>query len=101
MADYKNKDPNWLCTFSIKKNTDKDPNNKEHNNRPDYVLVNSEKKNKKGDFFKKNFTVNGSWSEASGYKQEDGSLKITIKKTGTLGAAPPPQDNTTSFEDQF
>jgi len=98
MADYqKPKDPNWVCTFSLRKNPDKDPVNKpETKNRPDFVLVNSEKKNKKGDFFKKNFTINGSWCEASGYIQEDKSLKITIKKTGTTGAAPQ-QDSGTDF----
>ena len=101
MADYKNKDPNWLCTFSIKKNAEQDPNNEETKNRPDLVLVDSEKQNKKGGFFKKNFTINGSWCEASGYFQEDKSLKITIKKTGTLGAAPLPKDNATGFADQF
>ncbi len=106
MADYTNKDPNWLCTFSIKKNADKDPNKPETNNRPDLVLVDSEKLNKKGDPFKKNFTINGSWCEASGYFQEDKSLKITIKKTGTidtLGAAPQqkPQGSNDGFGDQF
>ena len=101
MADYKNKpkDPNWVCTFQLKRNADKDPGKPETKNRPDFVLVNSEKKNKKGDFFKKNFTVHGNWSEASGYIQEDKSLKITIKKTGTTGAAP--QQSGGDFMDQF
>jgi len=101
MADYNNKpkDPNWICTFQLKRNADKDPNDPKTKNRPDFVLVNSEKKNKKGDFFKKNFTVHGNWSEASGYIQEDKSLKITIKKTGTTEAAP--QQSGGDFMDQF
>jgi|TARA_R100000656_G_scaffold122826_1_gene98737 hypothetical protein len=101
MADYKNKpkDPNWVCTFQLKRNADKDPSKPETKNRPDFVLVNSEKKNKKGDFFKKNFTVHGNWCEASGYIQDDKSLKITIKKTGTIEAAP--QQGNDGFMDQF
>lgn len=53
MADYKNKpkDPNWVCTFQLRRNPDKDSGKPETKNRPDFVLVNSEKKNKKGDFF--------------------------------------------------
>ena len=99
MADYqKPKDPNWVCTFSLRKNPDKDPVRKpETKNSPDFVLVNSDKKNKKGDFFKKNFTINGSWCEGSGYIQEDKSLKITIKKTGTTGAAPQQESGTDFF----
>ena len=99
MADYqKPKDPNWVCTFSLRKNPDKDPVRKpETKNRHDFVLVNSDKKNKKGDFFKKNFTINGSWCEGSGYIQEDKSLKITIKKTGTTGAAPQQESGTDFF----
>ena len=99
MADYKNKpkDPNWVCTFQLKRNADKDPGKPETKNRPDFVLVNSEKKNKKGDFFKKNFTVHGNWCEASGYIQDDKSLKITIKKTGTIEAAPQQGDGDDFF----
>ena len=102
MADYNNKpkDPNWVCTFSLKKNANKDPNKPETKNRPDFVLVDSDKLNKKGEPFKKNFTINGSWCEGSGYIQEDKSLKITIKKTGTTGAAQPAQGGT-DFMDQF
>ena len=102
MADYNNKpkDPNWVCTFSLKKNANKDPNKPETKNRPDFVLVDSEKLNKKGEPFKKNFTINGSWCEGSGYIQEDKSLKITIKKTGTTGAAQPAQGGS-DFMDQF
>ena len=98
MAEFKPKDPNFICSFEITKNKNKDPNNPEHKNRPDYVLIDSDKKNKKRDPFKKNFTVNEVWSEASGYKQDSGSLKITIKKTGS-GAAQPAQD--ADFDDQF
>jgi hypothetical protein len=101
MADNnKPKDPNWVCTFSLKKNPNKDPNKPETKNRPDFVLVDSEKLNKKGEPFKKNFTINGSWCEGSGYIQEDKSLKITIKKTGTTGAAQPAQGGS-DFMDQF
>jgi len=102
MADYNNKpkDPNWVCTFSLKKNPNKDPSKPETKNRPDFVLVDSEKLNKKGEPFKKNFTINGSWCEGSGYIQEDKSLKITIKKTGTADAAQPAQGGA-DFMDQF
>ena len=102
MADYNNKpkDPIWVCTFSLKKNANKDPSKPETKNRPDFVLVDSEKLNKKGEPFKKNFTINGSWCEGSGYIQEDKSLKITIKKTGTTGAAQPAQGGS-DFMDQF
>jgi len=102
MADYNNKpkDPNWVCTFSLKKNANKDPNKPETKNRPDFVLVDSDKLNKKGEPFKKNFTINGSWCEGSGYIQEDKSLKITIKKTGTTDAAQPAQGGA-DFMDQF
>ena len=53
MADYNNKpkDPNWVCTFSLKKNANKDPKKPETKNRPDFVLVDSEKLNKKGEPF--------------------------------------------------
>jgi len=109
MADYNNKpkDPNWVCTFSLKKNANKAPKPgmspeeiKSLAKRPDFVLVDSDKLNKKGEPFKKNFTINGSWCEGSGYIQEDKSLKITIKKTGTTGAAQPAQGGT-DFMDQF
>jgi len=102
MADYNNKpkDPNWVCTFSLKKNPNKDPSKPETKNRPDFVLVDSDKLNKKGEPFKKNFTINGSWCEGSGYIQEDKSLKITIKKTGTTDAVQPAQGGA-NFMDQF
>ena len=35
MADMKPKDPNWLATFSLKRNADKQPGDK----RPDFVLA--------------------------------------------------------------
>lgn len=57
------------------------------------------RKIKKETFFKKNFTVHGNWCEASGYIQDDKSLKITIKKTGTIEAAP--QQGNDGFMDQF
>tara|TARA_R100001244_G_scaffold28417_1_gene27694 strand:- start:30 stop:362 length:333 start_codon:yes stop_codon:yes gene_type:complete len=110
MADYKNKDPNWVCTFSLKKNASKDPNKPETKNRPDFVLVDSTnedgtpKMNKAGTPFKKNFTISGSWCEGSGYVQEDKSLKITIKKTGTTptaSAAPQQEQQASGFMDQF
>lgn len=110
MADYKNKDPNWVCTFSLKKNADKDPNKPETKNRPDFVLVDSKnedgtpKLNKAGTPFKKNFTISGSWCEGSGYVQEDKSLKITIKKTGTTptaSVAPQQEQQASGFMDQF
>jgi len=81
MADFKNKpkDPNWMCTFSLKRNPDKQPGD----NKPDLVLVDSEKINQKsGKPYRKNFTINSIWCEAACYIQENKDLKITIKKTG-------------------
>ena len=95
MADFKNKpkDPNWMCTFSLKRNPDKKPGD----NKPDLVLVDSEKINQKsGKPYRKNFTINGTWCEASCYIQENKDLKITIKKTG--GDKPASNDG---FDDQF
>lgn len=101
MADYKkkDKDPNWVCTFSLRKNPDKDPNKPETKNRPDLILVDSEKKDSKGNPFKKNFTIHGTWCSGSGYFQPDKSVKITIKKTGSLGGTQPTQSE--NFADQF
>lgn len=97
MAEFKNKDPNWKCTFALVKNAAK-----ESDKHPDLVLPNSDKKNSKGNFFKKNFTIDGVWCEASGYFQDDKSLKITIKKTATLGSPPPSAaTNDAGFADQF
>ena len=95
VQQQKPKDPNWVCTFSLKRNQEKQE--KKH---PDLVLVDSDKVNKAGKPFKKNFTINGSWCEGSGYIQEDKSLKISIKKTGTTGAAQPAQGGS-DFMDQF
>ena len=76
MADFqKPKDPNWICTFSLKRNADK----KAGDNRPDLVLVDSDKKNKEGKPYRKNFTIDGTWMEASAYIQDNKDLKITIK----------------------
>lgn len=86
MADYdkKPKDPNWVATFSLKRNPNKVPGDK----RPDLILVDSEKKNEKtGLPYRKNFTVMGTWVEASCYIQDNKDLKITIKKTGTAPSA--------------
>ena len=49
------------------------PDSKDENGNP--------KLNKAGKPFKQNFTVNGIWCEASGYIQEDKSIKIRILKT--------------------
>tara|TARA_R100001443_G_scaffold6664_2_gene15636 strand:- start:9858 stop:10169 length:312 start_codon:yes stop_codon:yes gene_type:complete len=89
MADFKKpQDPNWVATFSLKRNTDKDPNKPETKNRPDLILTDSDKVNQKtGKPYRKNFTIDGVWMEASAYIQEDKSLKITIKKTGTGNGA--------------
>ena len=89
----KPKDPNWMCTFSLKRNPDKKPGD----NKPDLVLVDSEKINQKsGKPYRKNFTINGTWCEAACYIQENKDLKITIKKTG--GDKPASNDG---FDDQF
>ena len=93
MAEFqKPKDPNWICTFSMKRNPDKQAGDK----RPDLVLVDSDKVNaKSGKPYRKNFTINGVWCEASCYIQENKDLKITIKKTG---GDKPANDG---FADQF
>ena len=90
MADFqKPKDPNWVATFSLKRNADKAPGDK----RPDLVLVDSEKVNKKtGKPYRKNFTIDGTWMEASAYIQDNKDLKITIKKTSSSSAAEPAED---------
>ncbi len=90
MADFqKPKDPNWVATFSLRRNADKAPGD----NRPDLVLTDSEKINAKTSKpYRKNFTIEGVWMEASAYIQEDKSIKITIKRTGTgNGATASPQ----------
>ena len=85
MADFKKpQDPNWVATFSLKRNADKKPGDEATKNRPDLVLSDSDKVNPKTmKAYRKNFTIDGVWMEASAYIQEDKSLKITIKKTGT------------------
>ena len=90
MADFKKpQDPNWVATFSLKRNADKNPQDPKTKNRPDLILTDSEKVNEKtGKPYRKNFTIGGVWHEAYAYIQEDKSLKITIKKTGTNGGAP-------------
>ena len=93
MADFKKpQDPNWVATFSLKRNADKNPQDPSTSNRPDLVLSDSHKINAKTNKpYRKNFTIDGVWMEASAYIQEDKSLKITIKKTGTgNGAAAQP-----------
>jgi hypothetical protein len=93
MADFKKpQDPNWVATFSLKRNADKNPQDPSTNNRPDLVLTDSDKINAKTNKpYRKNFTIDDVWMEASAYIQEDKSLKITIKKTGTgNGAAAQP-----------
>ena len=93
MADFKKpQDPNWVATFSLKRNADKQPGDEATKNRPDLVLSDSDKVNPKTmKPYRKNFTIDGVWMEASAYIQEDKSVKITIKKTGTgnaMAAAP-------------
>tara|TARA_R110000851_G_scaffold319665_1_gene484191 strand:- start:887 stop:1213 length:327 start_codon:yes stop_codon:yes gene_type:complete len=73
----KPKDPNWVATFSLKRNADKAPGD----SRPDMIAIDSDKVNPKTQKpYRKNFTIDNVWMEASGYLQEDKSLKITIKK---------------------
>jgi len=93
MAEFKKpQDPNWVATFSLKRNADKKPGDELTKNRPDLVLSDSDKVNPKTmKPYRKNFTIDGIWMEASAYIQEDKSLKITLKKTGTgnaIAAAP-------------
>ncbi len=95
-AVQKPKDPNWVCTFSIIRNKAK--TEKKH---PDLVLVDSEKTNKEGKPFKKNFTIHGVWHEASGYIQEDKSIKITIKKSSSSGPTPAPKADAADWDNQF
>ena len=51
-VNQKPKDPNWVCTFALQKNSEK--TEKKH---PDLVHPNSEKMNKSGKPFKKNFSL--------------------------------------------
>jgi hypothetical protein len=62
------------------------------------------KMNKAGKPFKKNFTVNGIWCEASGYIQEDKSIKIRILKTSSednKAAAPKAAPMADAWDNQF
>ena len=92
----KPKDPNWVCTFALQRNTAK--TEKKH---PDLVHPDSEKMNKAGKPFKKNFTINGVWMEASGYIQEDKTLKITLKKSASTGPTPQAASPGDDFMGQF
>ena len=95
-VQQKPKDPNWVCTFSLVRN--KANTEKKH---PDMVLIDSEKMNKEGKPFKKNFTINGVWHEASGYIQEDKSVKITIKKSSSSGPTPAAAPGGDAWDNQF
>ena len=55
MADFqKPKDPNWVTTFSMKRNADKTPGD----SKPDFISVDSDKINQKtGKPYRKNFTI--------------------------------------------
>jgi hypothetical protein len=92
----KPKDPNWVCTFSLVKNS-----SKESDKHPDLVHPDSEKMNKSGKPFKKNFTINGVWHEASAYFQKDKSLKITLKKSSSTGPTPQAASPGDDFMGQF
>ena len=99
MADFGNnkpKDPNWIATFSLIKNAAK--TEKKH---PDFVHPKSEKVNKAGKPFAKNFTIHGGWCEATAYVQEDKSIKITIKKTSSTGDTPTAPATTADPADDF
>ena len=86
-----NPKPGYVCSFSMQKNA-----KKTEDKHPDLVLVNH--MTKTGKMAPKNFTIklNGQdvWCQASGYKQQDGTVKITITQTDTnkkQGFAPKPQ----------
>ena len=84
-----NPKPGYVCSFSMMKNP-----KKTEDKHPDLVLVNH--MSKKGNLVPKNFTIklNGQdvWCQASAYKQEDGSVKITITQTDTnKGRSPEPK----------
>jgi len=94
-----NPKPGYVCSFSMQKNP-----NKSQEKHPDLVLINHMTKN--GKQAPKNFTIklNGQdvWCQASGYKQEDGSVKITITETESMkkqGFAPKPAYNSGAAED--
>lgn len=84
-----NPKPGYVCSFKMERNP-----NKTEAKHPDLVLVNHMTKN--GKMAPKNFTIklNGQdvWCQASAYKQEDGSVKITITQTDTnKGRSPAPK----------
>jgi len=86
-----NPSPDYVCTMSLIKNPEKTESNRMSKNGkelPDFVLVTqySDKLKKE---VPKNFKVGDSWCSASGYIQEDGSLKITIKKNPTKDFSKP------------
>ena len=86
--------PNRIGTFSLVRNTNKLEEKHPDMVHPDSVDDNGNvKMNKAGKPFKKNFTIkmNGVevWCEASAYFQKDKSIKISINKTSSNGAAKP------------
>ena len=94
-----NPKPGYVCSFSMQKNPKK--TDAKH---PDLVLVNHMTKN--GKMAPKNFTIklNGQdvWCQASAYKQEDGTVKITISQTDTnrkQGFSPKPAADAGAAED--
>ena len=104
MADFKKpQDPNWVATFSLKRNADKNPQDPSTNNRPDLVLTDSDKINAKTNKpYRKNFTIKMDgqdvWCEPAGWIQEDKSIKITIKKSVSTGTGKPAAD---PWDEQF
>lgn len=91
----KPKDPNWVATFSIKRNPDKTSGD----SKPDFISVDSDKVNQKtGKPYRKNFTINDQWHEPAAWIQDDKSIKITIKKSVSTGAGKPAAD---AWDDQF
>ena len=73
-----NPKPGYVCSFSRCREMQR----KQRTKHPDLVLVNHMTKN--GKMAPKNFTIklNGQdvWCQASGYKQQDGTVKITISQ---------------------
>lgn len=91
--DKSKANPDLIGNFVLIRNK-----NKTEAKHPDLVHPDSKdengnvKMNKANKPFKQNFTVNGIWCEASGYIQEDKSIKIRILKTSDKkSATPPPQ----------
>ena len=107
MAQYdKSKaNPDLIGTFVLVRNKQKT-----EAKHPDLVHPDSTdekgnvKMNKAGKPFKKNFTVNGIWCEASGYIQPDKSIKIRILKTSSgdnKAAAPKAAPMADAWDNQF